>query len=56
VFTLFATHGPFEHLGLMLLLLGWGVISFWKKNPNVQDAAKKAAANKAISFIERFFK
>jgi len=45
---------------MMMILFVAVVITLAKKfassNPNVADAAKKAAANKAIQLIGRFFK
>ena len=47
--------------GLMMMILFVAVVSmlarkFANANPEVGDAAKKAAANKAIQIISRFFK
>lgn len=47
--------------GFMMMILFVAVVitlakKFASSNPNVADAAKKAAANKAIQLIGRFFK
>ena len=57
--TLFAT-GFIEGVGTNLLitaLVAWWLLSkFIKSNPSVGDAAKQAAANKAIDIIKQWFK
>jgi hypothetical protein len=51
--------GFMEAVGTNLLitaLIAWWLLSkFVKSNPSVGDAAKKAAANKAIDIIKRWF-
>lgn len=43
----------------LLIIIGfctWGMKSFFAHNPEVKDAAKKAASNKAMSIIDKLLK
>jgi hypothetical protein len=60
MFTILLASSLIEDVGgkmlVAFLLLCWLISKFVKSNPSVGDAAKKAAANKAIDIIGKWLK